>query len=170
MRSSQSNAIAGSVYPRLAQSRKYSASTIDSLLICFRYFKELRNCLMHRGRKCDGKLWGAQSAFVPIANPTALGMDFLPEYQRVSQGDEVSLSLHGVLGFTEVILRIVTTIDAELSATIVGEQVLIERISACIQTPAKQDKLPNLFATIGWPSVILTTALLQLLRKSGSIN
>jgi hypothetical protein len=53
--------IASSIYPGLITAKKYSLSHLDSLLKCFRYFKELRNCLMHRGRLCEGKLFVAQS-------------------------------------------------------------------------------------------------------------
>ncbi|TDH61159.1 hypothetical protein E2C06_18135 [Dankookia rubra] len=162
-------AISNSIQPSLRQSKKYSLVSINNLLKCYRYFKELRNCLMHRGRRCDGKLWGAQSEFKPVATEAALGMKFVPEHFTALQGQEVQLSFHGVLGFTDVILRIATTIDAEIAATPEGERIVIERIRENAQIPIKADRLPNLFATIGWNGTSLTPELIDLLRTSGVV-
>lgn len=81
-------------------------------------------------------------------------------------GDPVGLDLHGVLGFADVILRIITTIDAELSKTNVGETVLLQRIKSDNQTPMLEKKLPRAFdATMGWKSVTISPALTQFLRN-----
>src|ERR1700730_5241202 len=74
-------------YRGLTASKKYSLYTLNNLLKCFRYFKELRNCYMHRGRTCDNRLYGAQSQFIPVACEASLGMDFVPKYVRVDIGD-----------------------------------------------------------------------------------
>ncbi|MGF7211962.1 hypothetical protein GGE65_006584 [Skermanella aerolata] len=166
----KSPAIANSIYSSLSRTKKYSLSKLDNLLKCFRYFKELRNCYMHRGRKCDNRLFGWQSQFVVVANEASLGMDFIPEHKIYKIGDDVSLSLHGVLGFTEVLLRIATTVDAELSATPVGEKVLVERISKTASTPLMRERLPNLFTTMGWQGVPLTTELLTVLKAAAIIR
>jgi hypothetical protein len=39
----QNSSITGSIYPALIRSKKYSLLSLDNLLKCFRYFKELRN-------------------------------------------------------------------------------------------------------------------------------
>jgi hypothetical protein len=161
--------LSNSIQTTLVQGRKYSLASLDNLLRCYRYFKELRNCLMHRGRECDGKLWGAQSAFIPVASAPALGMDFVPEHLIFKRGDQVHLSLHGVLGFTDVILRIATTVNAELVATLAGEQVLIERIKSNTQIPVRPEKIPSLFTTLGWTGATLTPDLLNFLRQSGAV-
>jgi hypothetical protein len=159
--------IENSIYPGLVAAKKYSLAHIDNLLKCFRYFKELRNCLMHRGRLCEGKLFGAQSEFIPVATKSGLGMDFVPVHGVYTMGDPVSLDLHGVLGFTDVILRIITTIDAELSKTKVGERVLLQRIKFENQTPMLARKLPRAFdTTMGWKSVAVTPELTRFLRNS----
>lgn len=167
LQSGGSSIIDSHVKPSLQQSKKYSLSTINNLLICFRYFKELRNCLMHRGRTCDGKLWGAQSAFVPVANQNLLGMDFVPEYFPAQQGNSVRLSFHGILGFTDVILRIATTIDAELSASPEGEINLLNRMRERTTMPTKLQKLPNLFVTLGWNNIDFKEDFVQFLKNNG---
>jgi hypothetical protein len=151
----------------LTASKKYSISTLDNLLKCFRYFKELRNCFMHRGRTCDNKLYGWQSHFTPIADKKSLGMEFVSNYFRANIGDRVQLDLHGCLGFTEVILRIVTTIDAELSQTDIGEDAFVSRIATYSRGPIPVVKLPKLFDTMGLKSSVIGPPLLQLLKSKG---
>ena len=155
-----------SIYKSLAAAKKYDLARIDNLLKCFRYFKELRNCLLHRGRKCDGKLYGAQSEFKPVATRQDLGMDFVPQHSIYAIGDPVEVALHGVLGFTEVILRIITTVDAELSKTRTGEAVLIRRIEANSQTPLHRRKLKLLFETLGWKGVQIEPDLVKFLEAN----
>ena len=125
---------------------------------------------MHRGRKCDNRLYGSQSQFIPVANKTVLGMGFVPDFTTFRLGDDVNLSLRGVLGFTEVILRVVTTVDAELSSTSIGEQVLVERIAANTRIPMPQKSLRALLTTIGLQGVLLTQDLLQFLRQTNVIK
>lgn len=162
--------IADSIQMSLKKSKKYSYATLDNLLKCFRYFKEVRNCLVHRGRKCDGKLWGAQSVFLPVATTIALGMEFVPEHQIVKQSDDVHLNFHGVLGFTEVILRIAITVDAELCATPEGERILLQRIAERTSIPTKREKLFNLFTTIGWSNTHVSSDLVSYLERSGILT
>lgn len=158
----------GAIYPALTSSKKYSMASIDALLTCFRYFKELRNTFMHRSRLCDGKLFGAQSAFLANASTSSLGMDFVPEHATFSIGDEVSLSLHGVLGFTDVILRIVTTIDAELSRSLPAEAEIIRRIKSAKKTPIKRsDSLRQVLHTFGIQGVSITTDFSSLMKSNG---
>jgi len=162
---SQHSAITGSIYPTLIQSKKYSLPTLDSLLKCFRYFKELRNCYMHRGRKCDDRLFASQKQFKAVANKKALGMSFVPEYSIFKIGDPIDVSLHGVLGFTDVILRMVSTIDAELSRTIVAEKIIVARITSAAKLPIKGRSIPIMVSTFGMQGVILTPELMNVLKR-----
>jgi hypothetical protein len=165
----QSQLLSHVVYPSLVLAKKYALPTLDNLLRCFRYFKELRNSLMHRGRRCDGKLFGAQSDFTPIANRAGLGMAFVPAYTPYQIGDQVSLELHGVLGFTDVILQIITTIDAELTKTSIAEGCLIARMKAENSTPLPERKLPRALDTMGLKGVKCTTEFVRFMRSNNVI-
>lgn len=167
----ESVAIKGAIYPSLTRTKKYSMPTLDNLLRCFRYFKELRNSFMHRGRKCDGKLYGAQSEFLPVANEASLGMDFVPEHSSYQIGDSIDLSLHGVLGFTDVILRIVTTVDAELSRSESAQAEILRRIKIEKKTPIKRvESLRSVFNTFGIQGVNITPDLISLLRSNAVLR
>jgi hypothetical protein len=153
--------ITDSIYPSMKATKKYSFASLDNLLKCFRYFKELRNCYMHRGRKCDGKLFGSQSQFIPVANKADLGMKFVPEYCTYNIGDDIHLSLHGVLGFTEVILRIVSTIDAEICQSKYGELSIKKRLEAMLSAPIREKRLFSAFNTMGMKNVVITNDLVR---------
>ena len=165
MNGTESDPIRDEVYPSLVRSSKYSIQSLEALLKCFRYFKELRNCLLHRGKLCDGKLYGAQSEFLPYANEGALGMKFVPDFQRFQVGDTVSLSFNGVLGFTEVILRIVATVDAEVAKGHKAEAHIARRASS-YRNPSQVDisDIPSLFNEMGIPDVRGTRRLLEVLQ------
>lgn len=164
---SQSTAICSTIYPSIINSKKYSLASLDNLLLCFRYFKELRNSLLHRGKLCDGKLWGAQSAFAPVANNTSLGMDFTPRHSIVKIGDPVQLDLHGVLGFTEVILRIVTTLDSELSRSKSAETHLLQRLKAAPNLPLTPPmKVKNILNNMGIQNINITPEFYRLLKDN----
>lgn len=169
LRLQQSPIIEATIYRSLVRAKKYSLPTLDALLRCYRYFKELRNCYMHRGRHCDGKLYGAQSEFVPVASTAGLGMSFVPEHKQYKIGDKIELSLHGVLGFTDTILRMVTTIDAELAPTLVGESVLVGRMLEVVPKAKPLSSLKTIFNTMGFQGVPISADLTQLLRRAGVV-
>ncbi len=97
-------------------------------------------------------------------------MKFVPDHSIYRLNDPVDITLHGVLGFTEVILRIITTIDAELSKTNIGEQVLLQRVTANNHAPLTRRKLPKLFQTLGWTGTNLTPELANFLEVNGVLS
>jgi len=169
--SSGSAALKSSIYPALTLSKKYSIGSLDNLLKCFRYFKEMRNTFMHRGRRCDGKLYGAQSEFVPVANAAALGMTFVPEHSVYQIGEPISLSLHGVLGFTGVILRVVTTVDAELARSSLADTEIVRRIKTIKKTTIKMpNSIRSVLNTFGIQGVHMSGDFINLLRSNSVLE
>ena len=51
----------------------------------------------------------------------------IPRMTRAVLGEEIELELESVLGFGEVLHRIVVTIDAELSVTQAAEGIMLNR-------------------------------------------
>lgn len=45
------NIIANAFYDKYKNARKYKLTNIESMMICYRYFKEIRNCIAHHGGK-----------------------------------------------------------------------------------------------------------------------
>lgn len=116
-----------SIYPVLQTNRKYSFAQLNELLVCYRYFKECRNAIVHYGGVATAKSVNAYSAY-SLLNASSLGVSEVPEHHAISgQGSIVKLSLRGVVGFGEVVLKLISTLDAEISKASIAENVLVER-------------------------------------------
>lgn len=124
--SPESVVLKNSFYATLLKHRKNGLSQIESLLVCYRYFKECRNCLMHGGGTASQ---GAEDAFAELAALTNkdLGVRSMPEHHPLSSGAAVELSLRGVVGFGDIVARLIVTMDAELSRCEAAERELRSR-------------------------------------------
>jgi hypothetical protein len=106
---------------------------LENLLVCYRFFKECRNAIAHSGSIADQKLVDALTAYKTLA-ATDLGLrerknektgkvkaPEAPAVGNVALGKPVELSLRGVVGFSEIVLRLITTLDCELALTVEAE-------------------------------------------------
>jgi hypothetical protein len=114
-------------HPSLRKSRHYALPKLNALMRCYRFFKELRNCDMHSGGIADQRLIDAYNDFLAIATPADLGVAEVPAYVAPTLGNPTRLSLRGVVGFSHVVLKIVTTLDAELSRAKEAEKLLAQK-------------------------------------------
>lgn len=110
----------------LTTSARYMPATIDNLLACYRYFKEMRNSNVHRNGIADQKAADAYTEFASIAH-SALGLKAPLESHPVVVGKPVVLTLKGVVGFSGVVLSIVVTVDAMLSSTVAARHAFLAR-------------------------------------------
>src|SRR5260370_316217 len=88
---------------------------------CYRFFKELRNSIIHRGGVADPLVCSAYSSFSTLTTVN-LGLRQIPEHEVPIPGAQIHLSLRGVVAFSEVILRIIATLDTELSRAAASEK------------------------------------------------
>lgn len=121
-----SNLISSCFKPTMLTSRKNSIPKIVEFLICYRAFKEVRNNFVHHGGVADQK---SESAWVKYdALPlSALGLKEKPILSQVVAGQPVDLSVRGVVGFSDVVLRLMYTLDTELSDSTYGEHLFKNR-------------------------------------------
>lgn len=117
-------------YNRYKGKKHYSSVPLDNLIYCYRYFKELRNCYIHNGIKASQKLCDAYNDFLPYHSASDLGIKEKLEIISPVLGKTCRISLRGVIGFSEIILRLLVTCDAELLQSMEGEQYLIEQLRA----------------------------------------
>jgi len=155
----------------------YSLPKMRNLLICYRYFKELRNCIAHAGGVASPAAEIAYKKFYKVATLGALGLNEVPMHHPVVRGKLVQLELRGVIGLCDVILKIVTTVDAELSESVLVEEELRQRIA-----PVKKGKMlpgdvrkrnksiKNLVFHSGFPKPEITDALEKFLKQNGKIG
>jgi hypothetical protein len=114
-------------YDLLASSPKNSLANLDNLLRCYRYFKECRNCLVHGSGLAGIKLVRAYNEFLSVATPAKLDVEEVPVHEGVVLGKPIKLHLRGVVGLSDIVLRMVSTIDAELSRSVAAEQYFISQ-------------------------------------------
>lgn len=96
--------------------RKNSGSKLahlENYLKVYRFFKECRNSIIHRGGKTDQR---TVEAYADTLGLTTVDLDVaeVPEMFSVSAVDEtVKISLRGVVGFSQIVLKLVEVMDME---------------------------------------------------------
>ncbi|MGW4948673.1 hypothetical protein [Streptomyces parvulus] len=108
-------------HPVYAAQRKYSLSHLDALLALYRYHKEVRNAVMHGGGRANPI---TEQAWKYAATLTAadIGSRISPLTSKVTDGQMVTSDLREAIQLSDVLLRVVRTIDAELCVTGIAEQ------------------------------------------------
>lgn len=146
------------IHLELSSHRKNSLPNLEELLVCYRYFKEARNFLMHNSKKSESNLIAAESKY-STQTAVSLGVKELPQFHPHSVGSSLKLSLRGVVGFGEVVLRLVCTLDAELSYSSFAEATLEKRwmkkhgknLQIAYKHKARYDRIKRLFRQIDLP-------------------
>lgn len=123
----ESNTLKRSCYTTLKGSSRYDYAKLDNQLRCYRYFKELRNALIHASGTASQQTVDAYDDFRLVATTADLGISEVPQHTQVAIGVKPNLSLRGVVGFSGMILRMITTIDAELSRSESAEVAFVRR-------------------------------------------
>ena len=126
-RSNQSDMLTQSLYPIYLKKKKnkkeYSLSKIKNLLYCYRVFKEMRNCYMHKGSIASEKLMEAYNNYILHCSPQDINMKEKTELPSLELGTPITPSLRGVVGFSAVLIRILVTLDTELMCSREAEKV-----------------------------------------------
>lgn len=142
IQSDQSDMLTQSLYPVYLEKKKnkkeYSLSEIKNLLYCYRVFKEMRNCYMHKGSIASEKLMEAYNEYIPCCNPQDINMKEKLELPSLTLGAPIIPSLRGVVGFSAVLIRILVTLDTELMCSRAAEKVFDQ------QFKDKHRSLPSL--------------------------
>lgn len=166
------------IYPVLTTHPKCQLAHLEDYLAIYRYFKELRNCLMHRGGLADQKCVAAFSALPATGTPNAIGMKEYPQHTATVLGHQVSLSLRGVVGFSDVLVRLMVTLDAEFSKHHEAERMIVEswrnfnmkRYMLPAEATARARTLRRLVAKLGWKTTLKTQGLEAVLRHQKLCN
>lgn len=114
-------------YATLQGHDKNSLAQLENLLACYRFFKECRNSLVHRGGEADQRTYDSYVAFAAVAIPGNLNLREVPKHSQPVVGKQVELSLRGVVGLGDVIIRLIATLDAELSICNQAEKEFLSR-------------------------------------------
>ena len=94
------------------KNRNYNIAKLNNWLLLYRYYKECRNAIIHNGGQTTQELTNAYNS---VRQFTAQDLDIAetPYIIQSNLGDPIQLSLRSVVGFSEIILKIVSTLDVE---------------------------------------------------------
>ena len=167
---SPSSSLAGVFSSSVYSNKRYSSGALHNLLICYRFFKAMRNMLAHNGGIADQETVDAYQRFSSVATIAALGVPEVPMHHSLMLGDEIKLELRGVIGFSDVILRIITTYDAHLSESTLAENEVASRIlpvakkDQFVKAEHKDRRILKMVHNAGLPTATLTPAFVSLLQ------
>lgn len=121
-------------FPILKSNPKNSWSNIEDLLVAYRYFKEVRNSLIHSGGFADVRVVDARNdlAAIPFLN---LGLKEALQLPPLAVGDRVNVGLRNVVGLSSIVHRLVVTLDAALAVSKSSERDFLKRFAASNKNP-----------------------------------
>ena len=114
-------------YDQLCRNKMHSPSYLEGMMICYCYFKELRNCEIHNGGRANRHLMAAYEAFTMITTPEQLGIKVIPRHHIPVYGRKTHIQIHGVAGLTSLVLRTIVTLDAELSRSAAAKNAFVTK-------------------------------------------
>lgn len=110
-RSKTSIALESAFFQVYKTESKLDFSKLDNYMLCYRFFKEARNCYMHHNSLASPQLVNAYQAFFPVATTSDLGVSEVPAHIPPVLGQRVQLQLRGVIGFSQLVRRIIIISD-----------------------------------------------------------
>jgi len=146
-------------HPSLSKGKNYALPKLQAMMLCFRFFKELRNCDMHRGGIADYRLVDAFNLFHSVATPSLLGVSEVPCHVVPLLNKPVKISLRGAIGFTAIIFKIIATLDAEFCRSDASKKPFIDKWKmahkSCRTLPSDRKKragtINTMAANAGFP-------------------
>ena len=125
--SKESQILCASFYPLYEAKAALDFSKIDKYMLCYRYFKEARNCYMHKNFIASQKLVDSYTAFHAVSSPADLDIEEALVTIAPVLGQPVKLSMRGVIGFSQIIKRIIVISDAKLLRNKAAEKEILFR-------------------------------------------
>jgi len=115
----------------LSEKDKYAKMNVEQHLVAYRAFKEARNALVHRGGIANKKTENAIAEYQQrVPDAASLGVKRRPSIRPTQDGQKVHVTVEDVVGFSDVVIRLITTYDAELSSSVRAEHLLAKRVLA----------------------------------------
>lgn len=175
---SSSSVMMAAYYPIYSTQGKYSGSILPNLMLAYRYFKEVRNCEMHAGGLAGDRVLQAYRLFLPFSDKMNLGMRGDLILDEPISGAPLRLHLRGVVGFCDIMLRIIATLDAELGRTANAEKAFKINMANVIGEPVmlggnlkrRRQQVASRCVKAGYPRPANIDAVYDFLRAEGVIQ
>jgi hypothetical protein len=167
-----------SFYAALTKSKKYTWSHIGNLMLCYRYFKEARNSQIHNGGKASKRAQAAHAEFAPVSSKIHLGIKESLTLDPLVEGEPFSLYLRSVVGFCDILLRIMASVDAELSRSAKAEATLASMLRKAkpkqtllsADTQRRNSQIEKRCAAAGLPQPANCAAVYQFMVAQGIVG
>lgn len=160
----------------LRKHKKNNHAHIGELLVCYRYFKECRNAIVHLGSNINEKIVECEDAYARLS-PSDLKLKALPNYFPISSGNKIRLNFRGIELFADIIIQLIVTLDSELSQSKNAEKVFLEMWGHTYneknlkENMLKREKqLNNCINNIGLPSPANVQKLVKYLKENNCIS
>lgn len=128
----------------VTKNKNYSFKYIDNYMKIMRYFKECRNCIVHRGGQTTQRVIDAYNQ-ISMFTPIDLGIKEVPRIYANNINEFIKISLRGVVGFSQILIKLVTTFDIELIKSDYSQSYFLSKIKEQypnpLTAPASDDKL-----------------------------
>lgn len=127
LQQNSSAVLTNSFYQSYASQRDRCYANVESLIKCYRVFKETRNCYMHNGSKANQNLIDAYTDYLPVATQSDLCVSEVPEFPQPILDSDIQISLRGVVGFSYILIKIMVSLDTELLCASDAEKEFLAR-------------------------------------------
>lgn len=117
----------GAFYSIYYNHSDFDYSKLKNYMLCYRLFKEARNCYMHHNFVASQNLMNAYSNYISVANTVNLDVKEVPLIATPVLGETIRLSLRGVICFSQIIRRIIIISDAHLLCSKAAEKEFWDR-------------------------------------------
>jgi hypothetical protein len=165
--------------PAVRKDERIIVGDLDLALVAYRYYKEIRNSLIHGGG-LDARCMAAQAKYL-TAGP--LSVSRIPAKAKLTLasrtlGDEAVLTLYEVKGVIAIIMALIATVDSLIGTTAGAETILLNAIDAVLtkdkRNVIRQSKDPaariaRTVEGLGYPRPTNASALLSLVSSKGII-
>lgn len=171
----QSQVLSGAVVWDKSVANRYHIGALDDLLLCYRFFKELRNAISHNGKRANDRTLASYLEFSSAVISGKIGLAPVPDHFPITAvGDTIRLSYRGVVGFSDIILRLIASYDNELSSFEIVERELLMRIKPDLMTwstdPKKiTQRMRKLVQSDDFPVVTMTPSLRGFLKLNNLV-
>ena len=124
------------------KAKLYHYEQIRNYLTIYRYFKECRNSMIHSSGVVSDKMHIAYTATLNLSAED-LNVKEKPQIIAANVGDPIKVSLRGVVGFAQIILHIISSLDVEFIKTDIAHNYMIQKMKAKYPNPYPTDLLAN---------------------------
>lgn len=119
--------IQSSVQAAYSLNKKYNENKLDKMYVCYNYFKELRNSYIHNSSITTKRLIDAYNDYSKLT-PSDLDVKELPKTISVDLNKKARISLRGVIGFSDILIRMIYTFDCLFINSLYAENVILTKI------------------------------------------